>query len=83
MNLYMPTLVYSEDNCILNHSQNLSTFGKKAMIVTGKNSSRINGSLSDLIEALEKENINYIVFDDIEENPSVETVIKAREIGIN
>jgi alcohol dehydrogenase len=79
----MPTLVYSEDNCILNHSQNLSTFGKKAMIVTGKNSSRINGSLSDLIEALEKENINYIVFDDIEENPSVETVMKAREIGIN
>lgn len=51
------------------------------MIITGKHSSRSNGSLR-CDRSPEKENISYIIFDDIEENPSVETVMKARELGI-
>ena len=82
MLLFMPTLVYSEENCVKNHFKDIALIGEKAMIITGKHSSRSNGSLSDVTEVLEKENISYIIFDDIEENPSVETVMKARELGI-
>ena len=82
MLLFMPTLVYSEENCVKNHFKDIALIGEKAMIITGKHSSRSNGSLSDVTEILEKENISYIIFDDIEENPSVETVMKARELGI-
>ena len=82
MMLYMPTLVYSERDCVKNHSAELASFGKKAMIVTGKHSSRANGSLSDVTNALEERNVEYVIFDDIEENPSIETVMKARNIGI-
>ena len=82
MMLYMPTIVYSEKNCVKNHAKDIALVGKKAMIVTGKHSSRANGSLKDVTEVLDEENITYIVFDDIEENPSIETVMKAREIGI-
>lgn len=82
MMLYMPTLCYSEKNCVKNHAAELALMGKKAMIVTGKHSSRANGSLKDVTDVLEEKNVEYIIFDDIEENPSIETVMKARNIGI-
>lgn len=82
MLLFMPTLVYSEENCVKNHFKDIALIGEKAMIVTGKHSSRKNGSFDDVTAVLDQEKIPYIIFDDIEENPSVETVMKAREIGI-
>ena len=78
----MPTKVYSEKNCVENHSRELAALGTKALVVTGKHSSRINGSLEDVTKALERENIPYMVYDEIEENPSVETVMKAASLGI-
>lgn len=82
MMLFMPTIVFSEENCVRNHSNEFALMGTKAMIVTGKHSSRANGSLEDVEETLKSQNVSYVVFDDIEENPSVETVMKARDEGI-
>ena len=82
MLLYMPTKVYSENNCVKNHGKELASFGKKAMIVTGKHSARKNGSLQDVEDALKQENISYVIYDEIEENPSIETVMNARNIGL-
>ncbi len=82
MMLYMPTIVYSERECVKNHADEIALIGKKAMIVTGKHSSRANGSLKDVTDVLEDKKIDYIIFDDIEENPSIETVMKARNIGV-
>lgn len=81
MKIYMPTKVYSENDCVMNHREELASLGSKAMIVTGKHSSRVNGSLQDVEKALQEEETNYVIFDDIEENPSIETVMKARELG--
>ena len=81
MLLYMPTKVYSENNCVINHGKEM-ILGTKAMIITGKYSSRKNGSLDDVLNVLNENNVPYIIFDDIEENPSVETVMKAKEIGL-
>lgn len=82
MQIYMPTNVYSENNCVINHRKELAALGKKALIVTGKHSSRVNGSLKDVEQALEEEQIPYIIFDKIEENPSIETVMEARKLGV-
>ena len=82
MYFYLPVKIYQEENCILNHRKELAALGTKAMLVTGKHSSRLNGSLQDVEEALTLEGIPFIIYDDIEENPSMETVMKAREIGI-
>ena len=82
MQFYMPTKLYSEQDCVKNHAKELASFGSKAMIVTGKHSSRANGSLADVENVLENEGIPYIIYDDIEENPSIETIMKAREIGM-
>ena len=83
MKLYMPTKVYNEKNCVENHSRELAALGTQALIVTGKHSSRNNGSLEDVKGALERERIPYVIFDEIEENPSVETVMKARALGVS
>lgn len=82
MQIYMPTNVYSENNCVMNHSEELAVLGNKAMLVTGKHSSRINGSLEDVKNALQGEGCGYVIFDQIEENPSIETVMQARDLGI-
>ncbi len=82
MMLFMPTIVFSEEDCVKNHANELALMGKKAMIVTGKKSSRANGSLADVEDVLREKNVPYIIFDDIEENPSVETVMKARDKGV-
>ena len=55
MLLFMPTLVYSEENCVQNHFKDIALIGEKAMIVTGKHSSRANGSLNDVTEVLKQE----------------------------
>ena len=60
----------------------LAALGRKACIVTGRHSSRQNGSLEDVLSALKAEGREWEVFDGIEENPSVETVVKAAQAGI-
>lgn len=82
MKLYMPTLVYYEKGCVKKYKKELAALGKKALLVTGKHSSRKNGSLDDVMTALSEEGREYVIFDDIEENPSVETVMKARDTGL-
>ena len=66
MQFYMPTKLYSEQDCVKNHAKELASFGSKAMIVTGKHSSRANGSLADVENVLENQGIPYIIYDDIQ-----------------
>lgn len=83
MKFYLPVKLYEEENCVYNHRKEIAVLGTKALIVTGRHSSKMNGSLDDLKNALDDEGIKYFVFDEIEENPSTDTVMKAREIGLN
>lgn len=82
MQLYMPTKVYSEKECVINHAKEIASLGKKAMLVTGKNSARKCGALQDVEDVLQQEKITYVIFNEIEENPSIETVMKARDFGV-
>ena len=79
MQLYMPTKVYSEENCVAAHAKELAALGKKAMIVTGRSSAKKTGALMDVTTALEENGTGYVIFDRVEENPSIETVMEARE----
>lgn len=78
----MPTVVYEGEDCVLSNSAQLAALGTKALIVTGRQSAKANGSESDVCAALEKEGRGWVIFDQVEENPSVETVMKAREFGV-
>ena len=71
--LFMPTRVMMGKGCIKENASLFSEFGKKAMIVTGKTSAKKSGALTDVTEALKSQAISYVVFDEVENNPSVET----------
>jgi len=85
MRFYVPTDIYVEKNCVKNHAKDLLAVGKRALIMTGHHSAVANGSLIDTIEVLKAGDIPYELFDQVEENPSTETVRKAalaaREFG--
>lgn len=81
MKFYMPTQVWQERDAVRNHATELAALGQKALILTGRHSSKINGSLEDVKDALTSQGRSYVVFDEVEENPSVETVCAAAEIG--
>lgn len=78
MKFYMPVPYYLERNCIQNHKEDFYSCGKKPLIVTGKHSSKINGSLQDVISILD----DYVLFDQIDENPSVDICEKGAKEGI-
>lgn len=82
MEYYMPTRILTEKDCVRNHPEIYEVFGTRAFIVTGKHSSRQNGALDDVEGALKEAGISYWIFDEVEENPSIETVMWARGIGV-
>lgn len=81
MYFYMPTKVYSERNCVKKYADQWCALGKKALIVTGRSSAK-NGSLADVTEALKEHQVDYCIFDETEENPSIEMVMKVRDLGV-
>lgn len=80
---YMPVKVFEETDVVRKKAGEIAKLGSKALIVTGKHSSKANGSLDDVIAALDEYNISYIHFNKIEENPLVETVMEAVDFAKN
>ena len=81
MRFFVPTDIYVEKDCVKNHSKNLLAIGKRALIMTGRHSAAANGSLNDVTEVLKAGNVPYQVFNEVEENPSTDTVRKAAKIA--
>lgn len=81
MTYYMPVKVFDEPSAVKNHAGEISSFGRMALIMTGRNSAVKSGALQDITDALERFNTGYCIFNETEENPSVETVVKAAMLG--
>ena len=81
MRFFVPTNIYVEKDCVKNHTQNLLAVGKRALIVTGHSSAAANGSLNDVTNVLNSGDIPYLIFSEVEENPSTDTVGKAAQIA--
>ena len=82
MTFYLPVKIYDESDCVKKHGKELCKLGQRALIVTGKSSAKRNGSLEDVISVLKENGREYVLFSGVEENPSVETVLRGRELGI-
>lgn len=66
---------------IKNLGKEAVSYGRKAMIVVGKHSAKKSGALDKTIKSLEESNIEVVIFDEVESDPSVETVMKGFEIA--
>ncbi len=74
LNFYMPTKVIMGEECITKQAPLLKEYGTRALIVTGMNSAKMNGSLQDVTQALQSQGIAYDLFDRIMANPTVACV---------
>ncbi len=79
--LYLPTKIIFGTGTLERLGTEAKHIGKKAMIVTGKKSSRMNGVLERAIELLSKENIECVVFNKVESNPKDKIVDEGGKIA--
>ncbi|WP_338432205.1 iron-containing alcohol dehydrogenase [Clostridium tyrobutyricum] len=73
-------ILYGQDTVNL-VGERATKFGKKVMIITGKHSSKKTGALDKVIASLKKNDLAFVVFDDIESDPSANTVRKGVEVA--
>lgn len=74
ISFYMPTKVFFGRNCIRGHMDELTRLGSRALIVTDKIASKLNGSEKDVVEILEQAGITFEIFEDVEANPTIGVV---------
>ncbi|KOA20088.1 1,3-propanediol dehydrogenase [Clostridium homopropionicum DSM 5847] len=59
---------------IKNVGEETAKYGKKALIVTGRSSTKKSGALDKVLNSLKENKVETIVFDQVESDPSVDTV---------
>ncbi len=69
-----PTFVRFGSGVLETTGQETCKIGRKVLLVTGKSSSKKSGSLKRVEKLLKRENLEIVLFDQVEQNPSVETV---------
>ena len=77
----MPTKLYFGKGCVAQSVADMAALGKKALIVTGRSSAKRNGSQDAVVAVLESAGLGWVLFDEVEANPSVETVRNGAELG--
>lgn len=80
----MPTKVIVGENAVCENKDEL-ILGTRCMIVTGKTSGAKSGALGDVTDVLKEKGIEYLVYDCIGNNPTIEECAEggkaAREFG--
>lgn len=77
MTFNMPVRVYYGNGCIQEHADEFGKLGKRAIIITDHISFTATGADKDIRQALEKQKIEYRIYEGVESNPTIENVRKA------
>ena len=62
MNFYMPTKVFAETNSVKKNKHEFAKLGTCPLIVTGRHSSKVNGSLKDVEDSLNRIKYEILYF---------------------
>lgn len=81
INYWMPTKILMDRQVVLKNKDEFAKYGMRALIVTGKNSAKVTGALGDVESVLKEKGMGCEIFDQIEQNPCIETIEKAGIIG--
>ncbi|RUM28530.1 MAG: 1,3-propanediol dehydrogenase, partial [Aquifex sp.] len=82
VNEYRPVEIFFGEGAVKKAGEVGRRFGFKALIVTGKKSTKESGALDKLIDSLKENHIDYVVFDEITPNPTDKQVNKGAEIAV-
>lgn len=73
--IYLPTRVCFGESVLQRAEDHILRLGARPLIVTGRSSARLSGALDELIVVLERADLDWELFDQVEENPSLDTVL--------
>lgn len=79
--LNMPTKIIFGKGESARAGEVVSQFGKKVLLVTGKSSTKITGSLAKISQSFDDADIEYTIYDRIEPNPRATTVDEGARIA--
>lgn len=79
---YLPTKIVFGVGAIEKLSELVKNLGKKALIVTGRKSTKATGLLDRVIDSLKNVGIESVVFDKVQPNPISDDVDEAAKIAI-
>lgn len=80
-NFFIPTKIFFGVDCVAQHMDEFGCWGKKALVVTGRYSAKASGALTDVVEVLKKQGVEWEIFDQIEENPTFSVVEAGAEVA--
>lgn len=78
---YLPTKVYFGQKVLENVGKEAKILGKRALVVTGKNSARKTGLLQRVEKSMQGAEVETFLFEGVEANPSVETINKGTKLA--
>ncbi len=81
-NIFLPTRIVFGEGALNKLPLLVKDLGKKAMIVTGKKSTKQSGVLDKVTKLLEEKGMETIVFDKVQPNPVSDDVGEAAQIAI-
>jgi len=82
LNSFMPVKLVTGAGCVRASAKELAKLGKCCMIVTGKTSAKASGALQDVTDTLDLNGQNWLLFDEIGQNPRLTDCMAAAEKAI-
>ncbi|UOF89481.1 iron-containing alcohol dehydrogenase [Fodinisporobacter ferrooxydans] len=79
--LHTPTKIYFGKKEVDRTGEIVKEYGQKALLVTGRSSTKKTGSLDKVIDSLQAADVDYVLFDRIEPNPRATTVDEGGRIA--
>ena len=81
MKFYLPVRLFTGSGVVAEHADDIASFGKKCLIVTGASSAQKSGALGDALAALTEKAVSYVIYDKITANPLLTSCIEAGKLG--
>lgn len=78
----LPTEIHFREGAVGRVGQESLRFGRRVLVVTGKQSSKDSGALDTVVGSLRRADMTVEIFDQVEENPSAETVKRGGEVAL-
>ena len=82
VNEYRPVEIYFGEGAVKKAGEVGRRFGFKALIVTGRKSTKVSGALDKLTKSLDEHGIRYVIYDEITPNPTDKQVNKGADIAV-
>lgn len=82
LNSFMPVKLVTGPGCVRASGKELARLGNVCLIVTGRTSAKASGALQDVTDTLEGNGQNWVLFDEIGQNPKLTDCMAAAEKAI-